>query len=139
MSVSQAKASKPRETKPTDPTLSPILGDGMSGATHIAEGTELECKLNSKENLRLDGRLHGELKCGGRVVMGPKSFLRGSLQAREAVVMGRVEGKIQVEETLHLRETACVHGPIKARHLTVDEGAEYVGDCSIGDGQPAGS
>ncbi|RMF21025.1 MAG: polymer-forming cytoskeletal protein [Bacteroidetes bacterium] len=135
MTGSQAKASQPRETRSADPTLSPILGDGMSGATLIAEGTELECKLKARENIRLDGRLLGDLQCEGRVVMGPKSFLRGTLHAREAVVMGRVEGKIQVEEALHLRETASVQGPIAARYLTVDEGAEFVGECSIGEGQ----
>jgi cytoskeletal protein CcmA (bactofilin family) len=99
----------------------------------IAPGTKIEGKFSSEENVRLDGKIKGEVQCSRRLVMGQSGYIEGNVRSKDATIMGTIEGELRVEGSLHLQSTACVKGTIIAREMTVDEGACYVGECKIGE------
>jgi cytoskeletal protein CcmA (bactofilin family) len=98
----------------------------------VASGTTIEGKFNSSENVRLDGQIKGEVKCSQRLVMGESGRIEGNVRTKDAIILGRVEGEIVAEGTLHLKGTAYIKGTIQAKYMIVDEGAQYVGECKIG-------
>ncbi len=98
----------------------------------VAKGTKIEGNFHSSENIRLDGAVHGELRCDKKLVMGEGSRLEGKIFAADAVIMGEVVGDISVQGALQLTHTAQVTGSIVTRHLIVDEGARYEGQCKAG-------
>jgi cytoskeletal protein CcmA (bactofilin family) len=98
----------------------------------VAKGTVIEGKFSSKEDVRLDGIILGEVLCQNRIVLGESGRVEGTLQTKDAVVMGTVEGEIEAIGTIHLKGTAYIKGTIKAANLIVDEGARYIGECKIG-------
>jgi cytoskeletal protein CcmA (bactofilin family) len=99
----------------------------------VAKGTIIEGKFSSKEDVRLDGTILGEVLCQNRIVLGESGRVEGTLQTKDAVIMGTVEGEIDAVGTIHLKGTAYIKGTIKAANMVVDEGARYIGECKIGE------
>ncbi|MEZ5057906.1 MAG: polymer-forming cytoskeletal protein [Saprospiraceae bacterium] len=104
----------------------------MDGTCVISQGSVLEGTFSSKENVRLDGKIKGDVNCDNRLVMGDSGIVEGSINAGEAVIMGSVQGNITIKETLYLKSTAKINGNIRAKLLSVEEGAQYNGECRIG-------
>ena len=98
----------------------------------VAKGTKIEGNFKSTENTRLDGEIIGELRCDKKVVMGEKSRVEGKLIATDALIMGTVDGEVIISGTLHLQSSAIINGDIAAKAITVEEGAQYNGNCKIG-------
>ncbi len=98
----------------------------------IAKGTVIEGKITSTENMRIDGKIKGQVVCDKRLVMDAGGVVEGDVQAGESTIKGRVVGTVTVTDTLHLLESSFIKGDIKAKKLHVEEGAKYDGKCLIG-------
>lgn len=101
----------------------------------ISQGTFIEGKFRTSEDLRLDGTIIGEVKTEKRLVIGKSGKIEGTVSCNESSIKGRVEGELKVTGLLHLLSTALIKGKIVAQKMIVDEGAEYNGECLIGDKQ----
>jgi cytoskeletal protein CcmA (bactofilin family) len=111
----------------------PNLPTNTEGATCIiAKGTVIEGKITTSENLRIDGKIIGEVNCDKRLVMDAAGVIEGEVKAGESTIEGRIIGTVSVTNTLHLLETSFIKGDIKAKKLHVEEGAKYDGKCLIG-------
>ena len=95
--------------------------------TTLGEGVTFRGELTFERLLRIDGTFEGELISKGKVIVGPKGQVKANLNLREAIIEGKVEGNITVEERLELRGGASVHGDITAKLLSVDEGVTMCG------------
>ncbi|HMQ45905.1 MAG TPA: polymer-forming cytoskeletal protein [Saprospiraceae bacterium] len=128
---------KPKTSLKTNTTAN---GNGLSNAALksndtnciVSKGASVEGMFHSAENVRLDGRIKGDLKCDKRLVMGESGTVEGTVLAQEAVIMGNIKGNITINGTLSLMKTARIEGDIKAQSITVEEGALYNGKCQIG-------
>lgn len=98
----------------------------------VSTGTFVEGKFTSTENVRFDGTLKGEFSCTQRLVMGESAKIEGTVVVQDAIVMGTIDGQLLVKGNLHLKPTAFINGNIKAKTMTVEEGARYAGECKIG-------
>jgi cytoskeletal protein CcmA (bactofilin family) len=98
----------------------------------IAKGTVIEGKITSTENMRIDGKIKGQVVCDKRLVMDAEGIVEGDVQAGESTIKGKVVGTVSVINTLHLLESSFIKGDIKAKKLHVEEGAKYDGKCLIG-------
>lgn len=101
----------------------------------ISQGTFIEGKFRTSEDLRLDGTIIGEVKTEKRLVIGKSGKIEGTVSCNESSIKGRVDGELKVTGLLHLLSTALIKGKIVAQKMIVDEGAEYNGECLIGDKQ----
>lgn len=98
----------------------------------IGEGSEVEGVLRSSTDVRVNGRVKGEVNVEGRVIVADKGVIDGTLVAANADVAGTVLGDLQVAERLLLKSTARVEGTIKTARLVVEEGAMFDGQCDMG-------
>lgn len=98
----------------------------------IVEGTVIEGKMTTSENLRLDGKVIGEVNCIKRMVMGETGNIQGNTNASDLVAKGKITGDVFVKNIIHLLGNAFVKGTIHAKKLLVEEGAHYDGECKIG-------
>jgi cytoskeletal protein CcmA (bactofilin family) len=123
-----------KSKQPAEKTLT-VVGNNAKDAQDtcvVAAGTIIEGKFNAAENVRLDGQLKGEVKCAQRLVMGETGRVEGNIRTKDAIIMGKIEGELIAEGTLHLKGTAVIRGSITAKYMVVDEGAQYIGDCKVG-------
>lgn len=100
----------------------------------LVEGAKIVGDLLADSNLRIDGEVIGNVSTSAKVVIGENGFIKGNLTCQDADIEGRVEGKLKVDGLLILRDKSSVTGDIRTSKLHVEEGAVFLGNCSMGNG-----
>ncbi len=103
-----------------------------SNINTLVEGTSAEGTINTSSDLRIDGHVNGTVNCGGKLIVGPSGNVEGDINSQNAVIEGRVQGNIVIQDILDVRETATVNGEIKTGKLLVQNGATFTGNCDMG-------
>ncbi len=103
-----------------------------SGINSLAAATKIIGDLTADHDIRIDGLLKGNLKCGGKVILGPKGKVIGEIECENAVIEGTVEGFILAKDTVQIKETGNIIADIKARKIAIIHGAQINGKCEIG-------
>ena len=98
----------------------------------IGEGSVLKGNLSSSGNVRLEGKVIGDLSSSSKVACGETSVVDGNVVAENAEIAGKVTGKVTVDELLILKSTASIHGDISTSNLIIESGANFNGACTMG-------
>ncbi len=98
----------------------------------IGKGTTLEGKIESFGNIRVEGRIIGEIKSKSKIACGHSSYVDGNILAQNAEIAGEVTGKIEVSDLLILKPAAVIHGDIITNKFIVESGAVFNGSCKMG-------
>lgn len=98
----------------------------------IVGGTIIKGDIEAKEDFRINGTLIGTIRSSGKVVLGPSGSIEGEMICQNAVVEGKVKGKVKVKELLSLAETAKIEGDIQTGSLSIQPGAVFSGSCVMG-------
>ena len=104
----------------------------MDNINRIVEGTVIEGVIRSESNLRIDGEFTGELITKGRLVVGPKGKVQGTVHCLCCDVEGMLEGEVTVLELLAMKSTSTVQGDLYYGQLSVEAGARALGTFRMG-------
>ena len=105
--------------------------DALGKTNRIVEGTTIIGDIISPADFRLDGRLEGNFKTTGKLVIGPAGSVKGSITATNTDIEGKFEGKINVEDTLTLKATATVSGEVICGKIAIEPGANFTSSCEM--------
>ena len=97
----------------------------------IGKNTSLVGDLNSEGDFRIDGKIEGNIKTAGRVVIGKEGTVIGTIDCTNADIEGHFSGNLIVEQLLSLKESAIVNGEVMLGKLMVEPGAELNATCSM--------
>lgn len=108
----------------------------QTGSTHrqiniIGQGTVVEGTIETDENIRIGGTVHGEVISAGRVVISEAGRIEGDLRAESADIAGQVQGEVCVDDRLLIRTSAVIMGNIQTEQLAVEEGGSFTGRCMM--------
>lgn len=98
----------------------------------IVEGTDITGDIKSDSNIRIDGRLKGNIHTKGRLVIGAAGNIEGEIICENADIEGTFKGKITVNQLLSLKATAKLNGDIHTQKLSIEPGAAFTGSCHMG-------
>jgi cytoskeletal protein CcmA (bactofilin family) len=98
----------------------------------IGKGTVLEGNIETFGNIRIEGKIIGNVKSKSKVALGSSSHIDGNVIAQNADIEGEVKGRIEISDLLVLKATATVHGDIVTGKLVVEPGAVFNGSCKMG-------
>ena len=112
------------------------IGSG-SAYNALNNGSKIIGDIVADKDFRIDGEVQGSITCKGKVVVGQKGFLEGTIVCANAEIVGTVTGDITVSDTLTLRSTAIISGEVKTKTLVVEPQAVFNGTCSMKDPAPA--
>jgi len=98
----------------------------------IGKDTTLDGSMASSGNVRVEGKVSGDVKAKAKFVLGEAGVIRGNVVARSAEIAGRIEGNIEISEVLTLRPSAVINGDILTNKLVVEPGATFNGGCRMG-------
>lgn len=98
----------------------------------IGKGTYLEGNVETYGNIRIEGKVTGNVKSKSKVALGNSSYVNGNIVSQNADIEGEVKGKVEVSELLVLKATAVVNGDIVTGKLVVEPGAIFNGTCRMG-------
>jgi cytoskeletal protein CcmA (bactofilin family) len=101
-------------------------------ATLIGAGSTLDGDLTFAGGLRIDGTVHGSVRCvggesAGMLVISEKAVVEGEVRAAHLVVAGRITGPVYTTEVVELQPTARVIGDVYYRALEIHHGAVVEG------------
>ena len=103
-----------------------------SSSNTIGKGTYLEGNVEAYGNIRIEGKITGNVKSKSKVALGPQSQVQGNILALNADIEGEVKGKLEVTELLVLKATAIINGDIITGKMVVEPGAVFNGTCKMG-------
>ena len=97
----------------------------------IAYGTKITGDVTAESDFRLDGTIEGTIDCKGKVIVGTKGVLEGTLTCANADILGKVKGTLHIADTLSLKSTARVEGDIDTTVLSIEPQAVFTGSCDM--------
>jgi cytoskeletal protein CcmA (bactofilin family) len=103
-----------------------------SSNTHIAKGAMLNGDIETYGTIRLEGKIHGNLRSKGKTSLGESAYVQGNILAQSAEIAGEVKGTVEIAEILTLKASAVINGDIVCNKLIVEAGASFNGKCQMG-------
>lgn len=94
--------------------------------------------LRFTDDLLVDGSVEGEITSDGVLTVGANAVIlageknKVAVRTKSAIIHGRVTGDVVVTERVELAATAELVGDITAARIAIQEGAVFVGHCTVG-------
>ncbi|MEM6318384.1 MAG: polymer-forming cytoskeletal protein [Bacteroidota bacterium] len=113
-----------KKNRETNSSNLPSSNAPRSGSLNtLVKGTSIKGDIHAESDIRVDGKIEGTLDCGAKVIIGPTGVVEGEIKCVNAVIEGRFDGNLMVQETLSLKETAIINGDAAYDKLIVQQGA----------------
>jgi len=103
--------------------------------TVIGKGARLDGKIDVNGGIRIDGEVKGKVVCTDTISVGSDGVIEADLEAKHAIIGGKVKGNILASEKLELQSTSEVIGEITSKSLVVEEGSLFHGKCHMREGK----
>ncbi len=97
----------------------------------LGAGTTIKGDIVSNGDFRIDGTLIGSINSKGKLVVGASGSVEGNIICQNADFSGNIKAKVEVSELLTLKATAKLVGDISIGKLSIEPGAQYVGNCNM--------
>lgn len=107
---------------------------GETKLSIVAEGTTVRGDFETVGNLRVDGKIIGNIFSSANVAIGKGGSVEGNITAAMVKISGRVQGNLEVSGRLILDATAVLIGEVKTKLLSVEEGAVFNGKMTMEEG-----
>ncbi|MDG1911414.1 MAG: polymer-forming cytoskeletal protein [Flavobacteriaceae bacterium] len=105
--------------------------DSNGQYSKIDKNTVLKGSIKAKTDIRIDGKLVGDVETIGRVIIGREASVIGKVLCANADIEGIFKGNLTVSGTLSLKTGSNVEGEVFIQKLIVDSGAIFNANCSM--------
>lgn len=105
--------------------------DTMLSSNIIGKGTVIEGNINATGNIRIDGKIIGNIIAKAKIVIGHDAIIEGNITAQNAEIAGFIKGKLDVSDYIILKNTAKINGDIASNKLAMEAGATFNGSCKM--------
>lgn len=96
----------------------------------IGQNTIFKGDIDTKGTIRIDGNINGNVKADW-VILGEKAVLKGNVTARGIVVGGRIDGNLNAQEIVEIKQKGQVYGDISTKKLAILEGGFFEGKSTM--------
>lgn len=97
----------------------------------LSSGVKVEGKLYSEGNMRIDGKVFGDVTVNGNLTLGDGSSIEGEVKAMNVTLSGTVKGTVEANEKVILESSASLFGDLTAKILVVEAGAKFDGKSNM--------
>ncbi|MCW1912114.1 polymer-forming cytoskeletal protein [Luteolibacter sp. GHJ8] len=142
-------AAAPSYAEPAPAAAAPVQQAAASSAPQrpvgpsrnvLSSDVEIKGTVKFTNDLVVDGRIEGEIQSEGNLTVGENARLKAEIKTGTVVVYGKVHGNIVAADRVELKASAEVVGDIKAKTLSIEPGAIFVGKSAVGTpSTPAGA
>jgi cytoskeletal protein CcmA (bactofilin family) len=85
-------------------------------------------ELHADEELLIRGQIEGSITHTQRITVCSEGVVKASIRAQIIAVEGTVEGDLQAEKAVQVKETARLKGNIHAPSVSIVDGAQFNGN-----------
>jgi len=104
----------------------------MSGKNVLSNDVEIKGDLKFSNDLIIDGKIEGKVISDGTLTVGENANIIGSIETKAVTIFGKVNGNVTVTDRCELKANAVLEGDIAAGTLSIEEGATFMGQSSVG-------
>ena len=98
----------------------------------IGHGVEIEGRITSNQDLRIDGKVDGTIQVGDHsVIIGQSAAIKADLVAKSILISGTVVGDVTASDRVELKAGASLDGDITAPRLVIADGAFINGSIDV--------
>lgn len=97
----------------------------------IGKATEIVGDISSDGDFRIDGKVEGNVKTKGRLIIGIEGAISGTVDCANADIEGKISGKFTCSGTLNLKKSAIIEGEVFLEKLAVEPGATFNANCNM--------
>jgi len=101
-------------------------------ASLISADTIIRGDMESQGDIRIDGKLIGNLQCHSKILIGPKGMVEGHVTGVNADIQGGVKGNIRMSGQLNLQGKAVITGDVNVARLQMESTVCFNGKCQMG-------
>ena len=117
----------------THPEISRAGGSASLGKSVLVKG-----QIFSREDLTIDGEVEGTIELQEhRLTVGPNGKVTANIKAREIIVLGTVNGNLEVTDKIDIRKEARLVGDLRSARIVIEDGAFFKGSIDIVKPEPA--
>ena len=99
---------------------------------NIGKSVVIKGELSGSEDLYIDGQVEGSIELkGNRLMVGPNGRVKANVNARSAIIQGKMEGNIRASDRVDLKQSAVVTGDIATQRISIEDGAYFRGGVDI--------
>jgi cytoskeletal protein CcmA (bactofilin family) len=109
-----------------------MSAEAMNSNNIIGKGSTFTGNVETAGNIRVEGKIIGDITCKAKVAIGPSAIIEGNIRAQIVEVEGQVIGSLIVSDNLILKPSCVINGDIIANKLIVEAGAKFDGKCKMG-------
>lgn len=130
--VESKKESHPMSTNPgRNSDTYPEVTRGGSSAS-LGKSVLVKGQILSREDLTIDGEVEGTIELNeNRLTVGPNGKVTANIKAREVIVLGAINGNLEVTDKIDIRKEARLVGDIKSARVVIEDGAYFKGSIDI--------
>ncbi len=97
----------------------------------IEKNTKIKGDITSEADFRIDGKLEGNVKTSGKVVIGKDGYINGKVECVNADIEGKFNGELLVSDLLSLKANAVIEGTVSVAKLAVETGDTFNASCTM--------
>jgi cytoskeletal protein CcmA (bactofilin family) len=98
----------------------------------LSSDVEIKGTVKFQHDLIVDGKIEGDIQSTGNLTIGENARIKAEVKTGSVIVYGKIHGNLTAVERVELKSSAEVVGDIKAKVLTIDAGAIFVGKSTVG-------
>jgi cytoskeletal protein CcmA (bactofilin family) len=105
--------------------------DQANSLNRFVENTIIKGDIATESNIRIDGKLIGNISTIGKLVIGKSGVVEGNIVCSNADVEGKIVGTIKVDGLLVVKGTANIKGDMSTHKIKIDENAVFNGNINM--------
>jgi cytoskeletal protein CcmA (bactofilin family) len=105
---------------------------GLQSISIISADSTIKGDMESDGDIRIDGKLIGNVTCKAKIIIGQQGIVEGNLNGNQADVLGTINGDIKMTGQLNLLGKSIINGNIHVGKLQMESTVVFNGKCVMG-------
>lgn len=97
----------------------------------VGDGTEIKGNINCDGDIRIDGKVIGNVITKSKMVLGTSGSIDGDVSANSADISGNLKGNLTIADILFLKASGRIDGNISTSKMVIESGGEFNGSCHM--------
>jgi cytoskeletal protein CcmA (bactofilin family) len=107
----------------------------QNSSSVISYGTSVVGRCKTRGSVKIEGRMEGSMEAEKGISIGKDGVVIGDITTKDAVVGGRIQGRLVIASLVQLQASCDVDGEIDTGRILIEEGATVNATVKMGSGR----
>ena len=130
--IHRPETTAPAATAGHTPQNVPARSSAVPTRNILSSDVEIKGTVKFTNDLVVDGKIDGEIFSEGNLIVAENARIKAEVKTATVIVFGKVHGNLTATDRIELKSSSEVIGDIKAKILSIEAGAIFVGKSTVG-------